>query len=120
MRNENRDCEPNYPLSILGSGGGCLKSPPSVSGFFSAFSSPFPCFLSLTTAIAEFPGIKPFIEIFFLDRKIQIRYIPWNAALAIDSIRRLVRLAKRENATLLPGHEPDCWSKIKRSPDCYR
>jgi hypothetical protein len=31
-----------------------------------------------------------------------------------------VQLAKRENATLLTGHEPDCWSKIKRSPDCYR
>lgn len=46
--------------------------------------------------------------------------VPWNAALAIDSIRRLVQLAKRENATLLPGHEPDCWNKIKRSPDCYR
>jgi len=46
--------------------------------------------------------------------------VPWNAALAIDSLRRLVQLAKRENATLLPGHEPDCWGKIKRSPDCYR
>jgi len=46
--------------------------------------------------------------------------VPWNAALTIDSMRRLVQLAKRENATLLPGHEPDCWSKMKRSPDCYR
>jgi len=46
--------------------------------------------------------------------------VPWNAAVAIDSIRRLVQLAKRENATLLPGHEPGCWSKVKRSPDCYR
>ena len=45
---------------------------------------------------------------------------PWNTALAIDSIRRLVQLAKRENAMLLPGHEPGCWGKIKRSPDCYR
>lgn len=46
--------------------------------------------------------------------------VPWNAALAIDSIHRLVQLAKRENATLLPGHEPDCWNNMKRSPDCYR
>ncbi len=45
--------------------------------------------------------------------------VPWNAALAIESMRRLVQLAKRENATLLPGHEPDCWSKMKRSPDGY-
>jgi N-acyl homoserine lactone hydrolase len=46
--------------------------------------------------------------------------VPWNAALALDSLRRLVQLARRENATLLTGHEPDCWSRIKRSPDCYR
>lgn len=46
--------------------------------------------------------------------------VPWNAAVAIDSIRRLVQLAKRENATLVPGHQPDCWTKLKRSPDCYR
>ncbi len=46
--------------------------------------------------------------------------IPWNSALALESMHRLVQLAKRENATLVPGHEPDCWSKLKRSPDCYR
>jgi N-acyl homoserine lactone hydrolase len=46
--------------------------------------------------------------------------VPWNAGVAIDSIRRLVQLAKRENATLVPGHQPGCWSKLKRSPDCYR
>jgi N-acyl homoserine lactone hydrolase len=46
--------------------------------------------------------------------------IPWNAAMGLDSLRRLVQLAKRENATLFPGHEPTCWSKMKRSPDCYR
>jgi N-acyl homoserine lactone hydrolase len=46
--------------------------------------------------------------------------VSWNAALAIDSMRRLVQLAKRENATLVPGHEPDCWSTLKRSPACYR
>jgi len=46
--------------------------------------------------------------------------VPWNAALAIESIRRLVQLAKREKATLLPGHEPGCWNKIKRAPDFYR
>ena len=46
--------------------------------------------------------------------------IPWNAAMALESLRRLVQLAKRDNATLFPGHEPNCWSKIKRSPECYR
>ena len=46
--------------------------------------------------------------------------IPWNAALALDTMRRLVQMAKRENATLVPGHQPDCWSRLKRSPDCYR
>jgi N-acyl homoserine lactone hydrolase len=46
--------------------------------------------------------------------------LTWNAAVALESIRRLVQLAKRENATLVPGHDPSCWSKIKRSPDCYR
>jgi N-acyl homoserine lactone hydrolase len=46
--------------------------------------------------------------------------VPWNPPLAIETIRRLVALAKRENATLVPGHEPGCWSTIKRSPDCYR
>jgi len=46
--------------------------------------------------------------------------IPWNSALQIDSMRRLVQLAKRENAMLLPGHQPDMWSRVKRSPDCYR
>jgi N-acyl homoserine lactone hydrolase len=46
--------------------------------------------------------------------------VTWDGALAVDSIRRLVQLAKRENATLFPGHEPDCWSKMKRSPDGYR
>ncbi len=44
----------------------------------------------------------------------------WNGGQAIDSMRRLVQLAKRENATLVPGHEPGCWSTLKRSPDCYR
>jgi N-acyl homoserine lactone hydrolase len=44
----------------------------------------------------------------------------WNGGLAIDSIRRLVQLAKREGATLVPGHEPGCWNTLKRSPDCYR
>ncbi len=46
--------------------------------------------------------------------------VPWNAAVALESLRRLVQLAKRENATLLPGHQPDCWSTWKRSPECYR
>ena len=46
--------------------------------------------------------------------------VPWNAALAIGSIRRLVQLVKRENATLVPGHQPGCWSTLKRSPECYR
>lgn len=46
--------------------------------------------------------------------------IAWNASMTVESMHRLVQLAKRENAILVPGHEPDCWSKLKRSPDCYR
>jgi N-acyl homoserine lactone hydrolase len=46
--------------------------------------------------------------------------IPWNTVLALESMRRLVQLAKRENATLFPGHQPECWNTQKRSPDYYR
>jgi hypothetical protein len=45
--------------------------------------------------------------------------LPFNACL-IDTDDGPVQLAKRENATLWPGHEPGCWNKMKRSPDSYR
>ncbi len=46
--------------------------------------------------------------------------VTWNAAVAMESLHRLVQLAKHEKATLLPGHQPGCWSEMKRSPECYR
>lgn len=46
--------------------------------------------------------------------------VTWNASLAMESMNRLIQIAKREKATLIPGHEPGCWNKIKRSPDFYR
>ncbi len=44
----------------------------------------------------------------------------WSAATAVESMHRLVYLAKREKALLLPGHEPDCWKSMRRSPEGYR
>ncbi len=46
--------------------------------------------------------------------------VTWNASMTMESMTRLIQLAKREEATLFPGHEPGCWEKIKRSPACYR
>lgn len=45
---------------------------------------------------------------------------PWNAAAAMDSMHRLVHLARWTGGLLLPGHEPDCWKVMRRSPECYR
>lgn len=43
----------------------------------------------------------------------------WSAAHAIDSIHRLALLEKTMAATLIPGHDPDVWTTLRKAPDYY-
>lgn len=37
----------------------------------------------------------------------------------VRSVRKLKAVAERENAMLVPGHDPDTWSSFKHAPDFY-
>lgn len=43
----------------------------------------------------------------------------WNEPLALESARRLVELAEREEAWLVFGHDPDQRTEIRRAPAVY-
>jgi N-acyl homoserine lactone hydrolase len=38
---------------------------------------------------------------------------------AVRSVRKLHRIARRSNATVVTGHDPDAWPKFKHSPEAY-
>jgi len=44
----------------------------------------------------------------------------WNAALAVQSMQRLVEFSRFEGARLIITHEPNLWDTIKPYPYCYR
>jgi N-acyl homoserine lactone hydrolase len=44
----------------------------------------------------------------------------WNAALAMDSMQRIVQTARRENAQLFITHDAEACNRIKPYPYCYR
>ena len=44
----------------------------------------------------------------------------WNPVQAMESMHRLIHLAKREKGRLIMWHDPDVWSIWKPSPYCYR
>jgi glyoxylase-like metal-dependent hydrolase (beta-lactamase superfamily II) len=37
----------------------------------------------------------------------------------VRSVRKMHRLARRSNATVVTGHDPDAWPKFKHSPEAY-
>ena len=44
----------------------------------------------------------------------------WNPVQAMESMHRLVHIAKRERERLFITHDPDAWETLKPSPYCYR
>ena len=44
----------------------------------------------------------------------------WDPVQAMESMHRLIHIAKREKGRLIMGHDPDAWSTWKPSPYCYR
>ena len=38
---------------------------------------------------------------------------------AVESIRRVRRLAWRRDATIVAGHDPDQWPTIRKAPEFY-
>ncbi len=44
----------------------------------------------------------------------------WNPVQAMESMYRLVHIAKREKGRLFLTHDPDAWDTLKPSPYCYR
>ena len=50
------------------------------------------------------------------------RALPGFLASAVDtvrSVRKLHRIARRSNAVVVTGHDPDAWPTFRRSPDAY-
>ncbi len=50
------------------------------------------------------------------------RALPGFLASAVEtvrSVRKLHHLARRSEATVVTGHDPDAWPTFKHSPDCY-
>jgi len=50
------------------------------------------------------------------------RALPGFLASAVDtvrSVRKLHHLARRSEATVVTGHDPDAWPTFKHSPECY-
>lgn len=46
--------------------------------------------------------------------------VVWNPTLALHSIQRLKTLARLTRGRIFPGHDPEFWKTVKRSPDAYR
>jgi hypothetical protein len=46
--------------------------------------------------------------------------VVWNPTLALHSIKRITTLARLLNARIFPGHDPEFWKTVTRSPDAYR
>ncbi len=44
----------------------------------------------------------------------------WDPVQAMESMHRLIHIAKREKGRLIMGHDPDAWETLKPSPYCYR
>jgi N-acyl homoserine lactone hydrolase len=44
----------------------------------------------------------------------------WNAVQSMESMHRIVHIAKREKGRLFITHDPDAWDTLKPSPYCYR
>jgi N-acyl homoserine lactone hydrolase len=44
----------------------------------------------------------------------------WNPVQAMESMHRLIHIAKREKGRLFLGHDPGAWDTLKPSPYCYR
>jgi glyoxylase-like metal-dependent hydrolase (beta-lactamase superfamily II) len=50
------------------------------------------------------------------------RALPGFLASAVDtvrSVRKLHRIARRSDATVVTGHDPDAWAAFKQSPAAY-
>ena len=44
----------------------------------------------------------------------------WNIVQCMESMHRLIHIAKREKGRLILTHDPDAWDTLKPSPYCYR
>jgi hypothetical protein len=44
----------------------------------------------------------------------------WNPVQSMESMHRLIHIAKREQGRLFLTHDPDAWDTLKLSPYCYR
>jgi glyoxylase-like metal-dependent hydrolase (beta-lactamase superfamily II) len=38
---------------------------------------------------------------------------------AVRSVKKLHHIARRSDATVVTGHDPDAWPKFKQSPEAY-
>lgn len=45
--------------------------------------------------------------------------IDWDTRVALDSLRRIKRIAEAEEATVWITHDPDDWAELKHAPYCY-
>ena len=43
----------------------------------------------------------------------------WDAALSLQSLKKIKNIARSNQATIFVGHDPDAWAKVKHSPDFY-
>ncbi|MCJ2164707.1 MULTISPECIES: N-acyl homoserine lactonase family protein [unclassified Pseudodesulfovibrio] len=43
----------------------------------------------------------------------------WNAGATVRSVETMRRLATTRNATIVTGHDPESWKKIKQAPEYY-
>lgn len=53
-------------------------------------------------------------------KKERVPGVVWNPTLAMHSIKRINTLARLIGARIFPGHDPEFWKTVKRSPDPYR
>jgi N-acyl homoserine lactone hydrolase len=76
--------------------------------------------------LVQLPGTGPVIltgDACYWMEHAQRQRVPgvvWNPTLALHSIKRITTLARLLGARIFPGHDPEFWKTVTRSPDAYR